>query len=61
MRLNLHKGQVVKYKLLVERNKPKGSGEFDSSYTISKLQGDESTWIAGLPALRSMARIGQRT
>jgi hypothetical protein len=37
MRLNLHKGQVIKYKLLVERDNPKISGVFSSSYTITDV------------------------
>jgi hypothetical protein len=38
LRLNLHQGQVIKYKLLVDRDNPKESGEFDSSYTITDVK-----------------------
>src|SRR5215467_7681595 len=37
MRLNLHKGEVIKNSLLIERDKPQQSGTFYSSYTISDI------------------------
>jgi len=37
MRLKLHEGEVIKYDLLIERDKPKQSGVFSSSYTIAKI------------------------
>ncbi len=40
MRLNLKSGQIIRYRLLIERDKPKETGEFDSSYTISTNQPD---------------------
>jgi hypothetical protein len=41
MRLNLHKGQVIKYKLLVEKDNPKESGTYFSSYTITAANNKE--------------------
>lgn len=40
MRLDLRKGQVIRYKLAIERDKPRESGEFYSSYTISEAKHD---------------------
>src|SRR5262249_26080972 len=40
MRLNLHQGQSFTYKLLVERDKPKTSGEFTNTFKISKVNGN---------------------
>ena len=40
LRLNVHQGQIVRYRLVIERDKPRESGEFDSSNTISGVQRD---------------------
>lgn len=40
MRLNLREGQSFKYKFLIERDKPKVSGEFINTFKISKVDGN---------------------